>query len=88
MLYHMTACRITNRETCKAFMSEFEDPFLAPRAHCISVYLHPHCAGVDAHTICLCAPCPTLLPNGYSRMVFDARTMLDYIYRSTMRRHH
>lgn len=85
MLYHMTSYKITNREKCNAFMSEYENPFIAQSARYISVHLHPHCAGVDAHATFFCKYCPSLLPNGYVNMVFDARTILDYIYRATMR---
>lgn len=88
MLYHMTSYKITKHEKCKAFMSEYENPFLALSARCISVFLHLHCAGVDAHTICFCESCSPLLPNGYVKTVFDARLIMDYIYRSTMRRNH
>ena len=88
MLYHMKSYKITNHEKCKAFTSEYENPFIAQSARCISVHLHPHCAGVDAQTTCFCGSRSPLLPNGYVNMVFDARTILDYIYRATMRRHH
>lgn len=88
MLYHMKLYRITNHEKCKAFMSEYENPFIAQSARCISVHLHQHCAGVDAHVTCFCGPCSPLLPNGCVKMVFDARTVIDYIYRATMRRNH
>lgn len=85
MLYHIKSYRITNREKCKAFMSEYENPFGALGACCISVFLHPHCAGVDAHTVYFCESCSSLLPNGYMKTIFDARTLMDCIYRATMR---